>query len=61
MALPLEYRELAARFGITRSPGQSDAEYMQWLDNIRAHIALLREAKSINAGISSGMTSVEIR
>lgn len=61
MALSSEYQHLAKRLGITQLPGQSDQDFMRWLDNLRAHVALVREAKEIGVPVEFGMTSREIR
>lgn len=61
MAIPLEYRRLAKRLGITQAPGQSDEDFMLQVDNFRGHSKLLRQASSLGVKIQTGMTSAELR
>lgn len=61
MAILPEYQQLAERLGVTKRPEQSDQDFMRWLDNLRNHVALVREARELDVPVQSGMTSVEIR
>jgi hypothetical protein len=55
------YQQLAKQLGITQTPEQSDTDFIRWLDNLRNHRALLREAKELGVVITFGMKSFEIR
>ncbi|HYG84474.1 MAG TPA: hypothetical protein VD907_06390 [Verrucomicrobiae bacterium] len=61
MSLPREYQELAKMFGVTRKAGQTDEEFMRWLDNLRGHTGLLRKATEWQVPITNGMTSADLR
>ncbi len=61
MALPTHYQQLADRLGVTKPVGQSDEVFIRWLDNLKKHISLVREAKGLGVSISFGMKSQELR
>lgn len=61
MAIPPMYQRLAERLGVTKPPEQSDLDFIRWLDNLRGHVALIREASGLGVSIQPGMTSAELR
>jgi hypothetical protein len=61
MAISPEYQQLAKQLGVVQSPEQSDLQFMQWLDNLRNHIALIREARDLGVTIQPGVKSAELR
>jgi hypothetical protein len=61
MSIPATYRQLAEELGVVQRPEQSDAQFMQWLDNLRKYRSLVARAKSFGTVLTPSMTAQEVR